>query len=67
LLTFTFWLNQKDAGGRNLFQGGFLGLDNISVFDRSDPLPTGGIINQTDGTSWMAMFALNLLPGFPRQ
>jgi hypothetical protein len=61
LLTFTFWVNQKDAGGRNLFQGGFLGLDNISVFDRSDPLPTGGIINQTDGTSWMAMFALNLL------
>jgi hypothetical protein len=61
LLTFTWWVNQKDAGGRNLFQGGFLGLDNIGVFDRSEPLPTGGNISQADGTSWMAMFALNLL------
>jgi hypothetical protein len=61
LLTFTWWVNRKDAGGRNLFQGGFLGLDNIGVFDRSDPLPTGGYICQADGTSWMAMFALNLL------
>src|SRR5262249_45332981 len=61
LLTFTFWVNKKDAGGRNLFQGGFLGLDNIGVFDRSKPLPTGGYISQADGTSWMAMFALNLL------
>jgi hypothetical protein len=61
LLTFTWWVNRKDAGGRNLFQGGFLGLDNIGVFDRSEPLPTGGYISQADGTSWMAMFALNLL------
>jgi hypothetical protein len=61
LLNFTFWVNKKDAGGRNLFQGGFLGLDNIGVFDRSKPLPTGGYISQADGTSWMAMFALNLL------
>jgi hypothetical protein len=61
LLTFTWWVNRKDAGGRNLFQGGFLGLDNIGVFDRDEPLPTGGRISQADGTSWMAMFALNLL------
>jgi hypothetical protein len=61
LLTFTWWVNQKDAGGRNLFQGGFLGLDNIAVFDRDEPLPTGGHLSQADGTSWMAMFALNLL------
>jgi hypothetical protein len=61
LLTFTWWVNRKDAGGRNLFQGGFLGLDNISVFDRNQPLPTGGHLSQADGTSWMAMFALNLL------
>src|SRR5262245_309134 len=60
-LTFTWWVNRKDAAGRNLFQGGFLGLDNIGVFDRSDPLPTGGNLSQADGTSWMAMFALNLL------
>jgi hypothetical protein len=61
LLTFTWWVNRKDAGGRGLFQGGFLGLDNISVFDRDQPLPTGGHLSQADGTSWMAMFALNLL------
>jgi hypothetical protein len=61
LLNFTWWVNRKDAEGRNIFQGGFLGLDNIGVFDRSKPLPTGGHINQTDGTSWMAMFALNLM------
>jgi hypothetical protein len=61
LLTFTWWVNRKDAGGRNLFQGGFLGLDNISVFDRNQPLPSGGTLSQADGTSWMAMFALNLL------
>jgi hypothetical protein len=60
-MTFTWWVNQKDAGGRNLFQGGFLGLDNIGVFDRSEPLPTGGYISQADGTSWMAMFTLNLM------
>ena len=61
LLTFTWWVNRKDAGGRNLFQGGFLGLDNITIFDRSEPLPTGGYLSQVDGTSWMAMFALNLM------
>jgi hypothetical protein len=61
LLNFTWWVNRKDAQGRNIFQGGFLGLDNIGVFDRSAPLPTGGYINQADGTSWMAMFCLNLL------
>ena len=61
LLTFTWWVNRKDDGGRNLFQGGFLGLDNITVFDRSQPLPMGGYLSQVDGTSWMAMFALNLM------
>jgi hypothetical protein len=61
LLNFTWWVNRKDAGGRNIFEGGFLGLDNIGVFDRSQPLPTGGVLEQTDGTSWMAMYALNLL------
>jgi len=61
LLNFTWWVNRKDAQGRNIFQGGFLGLDNIGVFDRSAPLPTGGYIDQADGTSWMAMFCLNLL------
>jgi hypothetical protein len=61
MLNFTWWVNRKDAGGRNIFQGGFLGLDNIGVFDRSSPLPTGGYINQADGTSWMAMYSLNLM------
>jgi hypothetical protein len=61
LLNFTWWVNRKDAQGRNIFQGGFLGLDNIGVFDRSTPLPTGGHLNQADGTSWMAMYCLNLL------
>jgi Glycosyl hydrolase family 63 C-terminal domain len=61
LLNFTWWVNRKDAEGRNVFQGGFLGLDNIGVFDRSQPLPTGGYIEQSDGTSWMAMYTLNLL------
>ncbi|HNT14579.1 MAG TPA: glucosidase [Verrucomicrobiota bacterium] len=61
LLNFTWWVNRKDAQGRNIFHGGFLGLDNISVFDRSAPLPNGGTINQADGTSWMAMYSLNLL------
>jgi hypothetical protein len=61
LLNFTWWVNRKDAAGRNIFQGGFLGLDNIGVFDRSQPLPTGGYLEQSDGTSWMAMYALNLL------
>ena len=61
MLNFTWWVNRKDAEGRNIFQGGFLGLDNIGVFDRSAPLPTGGYINQADGTSWMAMYCLNLM------
>jgi hypothetical protein len=61
LLNFTWWVNRKDADGMNMFQGGFLGLDNIGVFDRSAPLPTGGYIEQSDGTSWMAMYTLNLL------
>ncbi|HXB59926.1 MAG TPA: hypothetical protein VNU95_10185, partial [Candidatus Acidoferrales bacterium] len=61
LLNFTWWVNRKDEQGRNIFQGGFLGLDNIGVFDRSKPLPTGGFISQADGTSWMAMYCLNLL------
>jgi hypothetical protein len=61
MLNFTWWVNRKDAEGRNVFQGGFLGLDNIGVFDRSAQLPTGGHIDQSDGTSWMAMYALNLM------
>ncbi|MBN9122371.1 MAG: glucosidase [Planctomycetes bacterium] len=61
MINFTWWVNRKDAQGRNVFQGGFLGLDNIGVFDRSHPLPTGGFINQADGTAWMAMYALNLM------
>jgi hypothetical protein len=61
LLNFTWWVNRKDAQGRNIFQGGFLGLDNIGVFDRSAPLPTGGFINQADGTAWMAMYCLNMM------
>ncbi len=61
LLNFTWWVNRKDAEGNNVFEGGFLGLDNIGVFDRSAPLPTGGNIEQSDGTSWMAMFCLNML------
>ena len=61
LLNFTWWVNRKDADGRNVFQGGFLGLDNIGVFDRSAPLPTGGHIEQADGTGWMAMYCLNML------
>jgi hypothetical protein len=61
LLNFTWWVNRKDASGRNVFEGGFLGLDNIGVFDRSAPLPTGGHLEQSDGTSWMAMYSLNLL------
>ena len=61
LMNFTWWVNRKDASGNNIFEGGFLGLDNIGVFDRSRPLPTGGSIEQSDGTSWMAMYCLNLL------
>jgi hypothetical protein len=61
MLNFTWWVNRKDADGHNIFQGGFLGLDNIGVFDRSAPLPMGGVINQADATSWMAMYCLNLM------
>jgi hypothetical protein len=61
LLNFTWWVNRKDAEGNNLFQGGFLGLDNIGIFDRSAPLPTGGLLEQSDGTGWMAMYTLNML------
>jgi len=61
LLNFTWWVNRKDAEGMNVFQGGFLGLDNIGVFDRSAALPTGGHLEQSDGTSWMAMYSLNML------
>jgi hypothetical protein len=61
MLNFTWWVNRKDRAGRNIFEGGFLGLDNIGVFDRSAPLPTGGFLEQADGTSWMAMYCLNLL------
>ena len=61
LMNFTWWVNRKDAEGKNVFQGGFLGLDNIGIFDRSQPLPTGGYLEQSDGTSWMAMFCLNML------
>jgi hypothetical protein len=61
LLNFTWWVNRKDSEGKNVFQGGFLGLDNIGVFDRSAPLPTGGYLEQCDGTSWMGMFCLNMM------
>jgi hypothetical protein len=61
LLNFTWWVNRKDADDRNVFQGGFLGLDNIGVFDRSAPLPVKGQIEQADGTGWMGMYCLNLL------
>ncbi len=61
LLNFTWWVNRKDAQGNNVFQGGFLGLDNIGVFDRSAPLPGGGFLNQSDGTSWMGIYTLNML------
>ncbi|MGI0493676.1 MGH1-like glycoside hydrolase domain-containing protein [Alkalinema pantanalense CENA528] len=61
MLNFTWWVNRKDVEGRNVFQGGFLGLDNIGVFDRSAALPTGGHIDQSDGTSWMGMYCLNML------
>ncbi len=61
LMNFTWWVNRKDSSGDNVFEGGFLGLDNIGVFDRSAPLPTGGTLEQSDGTSWMAMYCLNML------
>jgi hypothetical protein len=61
MLNFTWWVNRKDSEGHNVFQGGFLGLDNIGVFDRSSPLPTGGHLEQSDGTAWMGMYCLNML------
>ena len=61
LLNFTWWINRKDRFGKNVFEGGFLGLDNIGVFDRSAPLPTGGHLEQADGTAWMALFSQNML------
>jgi hypothetical protein len=61
LMNFTWWVNRKDRSGRNVFEGGFLGLDNIGVFDRSSPLPTGGYLEQADGTAWMALFCQNML------
>jgi len=61
LLNFTWWVNRKDRDGNNVFEGGFLGLDNVGIFDRSAPLPTGGYIQQADGTSWMAKYSLNML------
>lgn len=61
LLNFTWWVNRKDRDGKNVFEGGFLGLDNIGVFDRSAPLPTGGHLEQADGTAWMALYCQNML------
>ncbi|RPJ86027.1 MAG: glucosidase, partial [Acidobacteria bacterium] len=61
LLNFTWWVNRKDRSGKNVFEGGFLGLDNIGLFDRSAPLPTGGYLEQADGTAWMALFCQNML------
>ena len=61
LLNFTWWLNRKDRSGRNVFEGGFLGLDNIGVFDRSAPLPTGGYLEQADGTAWMCLYCQNMM------
>ncbi len=60
-LNFTWWTNRKDRFGKNLYEGGFQGLDNIGVFDRSAPLPTGGYLEQADGTAWMALFCQNML------
>jgi hypothetical protein len=61
MVNFTWWVNRKDRFGKNVFEGGFLGLDNISVFDRSAPLPTGGNLEQADGTAWMALFCQNMM------
>ena len=60
-MNFTWWVNRKDRSGRNVFEGGFLGLDNIGVFDRNAPLPTGGYLEQADGTAWMALYCQNML------
>jgi hypothetical protein len=61
LMNFTWWVNRKDATGNDIFEGGFLGLDNVGLFDRSKPLPNGGVVEQSDGTSWMAMYCLTML------
>jgi hypothetical protein len=61
MLNFTWWVNRKDTAGRNVFEGGFLGLDNIALFDRSKPLPGGGVLEQADATAWMGMYCLNML------
>jgi hypothetical protein len=61
LIAFTWWVNRKDSAGNNIFQGGFLGLDNIGVFDRNATFPDGSRLEQSDGTSWMGMFCLNML------
>jgi hypothetical protein len=61
MLNFTWWVNRKDRFGKGVFEGGFLGLDNIGVFDRSAPLPTGGYLEQADGTAWMALFSQNMI------
>jgi len=61
LVNFTWWVNRKDRTGANVFEGGFLGLDNIGVFDRSSPLPTGGYLDQADGTAWMVFFSQQML------
>ena len=61
LLNFTWWVNRKDESGRHVFSGGFLGLDNIGIFDRSQPLPTGGVLQQADGTAWMAFYAATMM------
>src|SRR5277367_1393160 len=61
LINFTWWVNRKDPEGKNVFEGGFLGLDNIGVFDRSQPLGPGNFIEQSGGTSWMAMYCLDML------
>ncbi len=61
MLNFSWWVNRKDRYGNNLFAGGFLGLDNIGVFDRSSPLPTGGHLEQADGTAWVSLFCQNML------
>jgi hypothetical protein len=65
LLNFTWWVNRKDTSGNNLFEGGFLGLDNIGVFDRSSALPTGGVLEQADGTAWMAFYSQTMLEAGP--
>ena len=64
LLNFTWWVNRKDTDGSGVFEGGFLGLDNIGVFNRSEPLPTGGTLRQADGTAWMAFYCLNMYANY---